>query len=102
MDNPGEKRRAAAAGSSGSSIVVVVALFALRFWKLSGKESYASISSIQETEGKPVEVVAAARRGISSRGRPSRGRSRAHFQYPVDLDELDRGRRAWRRRKGTG
>jgi membrane fusion protein (multidrug efflux system) len=42
-------------------IVVVVTLFALRFWQLGRKEILASIRSVQESEGKPVEVVLVAR-----------------------------------------
>ncbi len=42
-------------------IVVVVAAFALRFWFLGKRETLASIRSVQETEGKPVEVAAVAR-----------------------------------------
>ncbi len=41
-------------------IIIVIAIFAIRFWQLGRKESYASIRSVQESEGKPVEVVAAA------------------------------------------
>lgn len=40
-------------------IIVVIAVFAIRFWQLGRKESFASIRSVQESEGKPVEVVAA-------------------------------------------
>lgn len=40
-------------------IIAVIAIFAFRFWQLGQKESYASIRSVQESEGKPVEVAAA-------------------------------------------
>lgn len=41
-------------------IIAVVAVFAIRFWQLGRKESYASIRSVQESEGKPVEVAVGA------------------------------------------
>jgi membrane fusion protein (multidrug efflux system) len=40
-------------------VVVAAAVFAVRFWQLGQKETLASIRSVQESEGKPVEVVAA-------------------------------------------
>jgi RND family efflux transporter MFP subunit len=40
-------------------IIAIVAVFAIRFWQRSRTESYASIRSVQESEGKPVEVVTA-------------------------------------------
>jgi RND family efflux transporter MFP subunit len=40
-------------------IIAVVAIFAFRFWQLGRKEGYASIRSVQESEGKPVEVASA-------------------------------------------
>jgi len=62
--------------------VVVAALFALRFWQLSGKESLASIGSIQETEGKPVEVFTAEKGDIES-WTTLAGTVEGAFQYPV-------------------
>ena len=40
-------------------IIAVVAVFAIRFRQLGRKESFASIRSVQDSEGKPVEVAAA-------------------------------------------
>jgi RND family efflux transporter MFP subunit len=40
-------------------IIAVVAIFAIRFRQVSRTESFASIRSVQESEGKPVEVVTA-------------------------------------------
>jgi|WetSurMetagenome_2_1015567.scaffolds.fasta_scaffold16589_3 membrane fusion protein, multidrug efflux system len=61
---------------------VVVASFAFRFWRVSVKESYASISSIQETEGKPVEVVKASKGDLETWTSLS-GTVEGSFQYPV-------------------
>ena len=64
------------------SIAVVAVLFALRFWQLRGRESYASIGSIQEAEGKPIEVVAAATGDLES-WTTLAGTVEGTFQYPV-------------------
>jgi RND family efflux transporter MFP subunit len=64
------------------SVGLVVALFAFRFWKVSSKESYASISSIQEAEGKPVEVTNASKGNLESWTSLS-GTVEGSFQYPV-------------------
>jgi len=64
------------------SVGLVVALFAFRFWRVSAKESYASISAIQETEGKPVEVTTASRGNLETWTSLS-GTVEGSFQYPV-------------------
>jgi len=64
------------------SIGIVVALFAFRFWKVSSKESYASIGSIQETEGKPVEITKASRGDLET-WTSLAGTVEGSFQYPV-------------------
>jgi RND family efflux transporter MFP subunit len=64
------------------AIAVAVALFALRFWKVSSRESYASISTIQETEGKPVEVAVASSGDLES-WTTLAGTVEGSFQYPV-------------------
>jgi len=82
MGNPGETKRSRGRIILWISIAVVAVLFALRFWQVSGKESYASISSIQETEGKPVEIVAAAAGDLES-WTTLAGTVEGAFQYPV-------------------
>jgi membrane fusion protein (multidrug efflux system) len=82
MDNPVEKRKSRGRRILWIALVVVAALFALRFWKLSGKESHASISSIQETEGKPVEAVVVSKGDIES-WTTLAGTVEGYFQYPV-------------------
>ena len=62
--------------------IVVIALFALRFWRISSKESFASISSIQESEGKPVEVTRASR-GDLEVWTSLAGTVEGSFQYAV-------------------
>jgi RND family efflux transporter MFP subunit len=64
------------------SLAVVALLFALRFWQVSGKATVASISSVQETEGKPVEVVAAVVGDLES-WTTLAGTVEGAFQYPV-------------------
>ena len=82
MDSPVKKRNSRNRRILWIVIVVVVAIFALRFWKLSGKESYASISTIQETEGKPVEVTPVSKGNIES-WTTLAGTVEGQFQYPV-------------------
>jgi membrane fusion protein (multidrug efflux system) len=82
MGNTGESRRSRGRMILWISIVAVAVLFALRFWQVSGKESFASISSIQETEGKPVEVVTAAAGDLES-WTTLAGTVEGAFQYPV-------------------
>ena len=82
MDSPVEKRRSRGRRILWIVIVAAAALFALRFWKLSGKETYASISSIQETEGKPVEAVAVSKGNIES-WTTLAGTVEGYFQYPI-------------------
>lgn len=62
--------------------IVVIALFALRFWRISSKESFASISSIQESEGKPVEVTRASQ-GDLEVWTSLAGTVEGSFQYAV-------------------
>jgi len=64
------------------SVGLVVALFAFRFWRVSAKESYASISSIQEAEGKPVEVTKASKGNLET-WTSLAGTIEGSFQYPV-------------------
>jgi len=82
MDNPADVKKNRGRRILWIAIIVVSALFALRFWKLSGKESYASISSIQETEGKPVEAVAVSKGNIES-WTTLAGTVEGYFQYPI-------------------
>jgi len=63
-------------------IIAVIAVFAVRFWQLSRKESYASIRSVQENEGKPVEV-AAAELGDLEVWITLAGTVEGSFQYPI-------------------
>jgi len=82
MDSPVEKKKSRGRRILWIALVVVAALFALRFWRLSGKESYASISSIQETEGKPVEATVVTKGNIES-WTTLAGTVEGYFQYPV-------------------
>ncbi|UCF04490.1 MAG: efflux RND transporter periplasmic adaptor subunit [bacterium] len=63
-------------------VAVVVAVFAVRFWRLSQREIFASIRSVQESEGKPVEVIAAAI-GDLELWTTLAGTVEGSFQYPV-------------------
>jgi membrane fusion protein (multidrug efflux system) len=63
-------------------IVVVVAAFALRFWFLGQRETLASIRSVQESEGKPVEVRKALR-GDLEVWTTLAGTVEGCFQYPA-------------------
>jgi len=63
-------------------VALVVAVFAFRFWRVSSKESFASISSIQESEGKPIEVTRASR-GDLEVWTSLAGTVEGSFQYPV-------------------
>ncbi len=58
------------------------ALFAFRFWRVSSRESFASISSIQESQGKPIEVTRASR-GDLEVWTSLAGTVEGSFQYPV-------------------
>ncbi|MDD4856581.1 MAG: efflux RND transporter periplasmic adaptor subunit [Candidatus Krumholzibacteria bacterium] len=82
MDNPAEKKKRHGRRILWIVIIVVVALFALRFWKLGQKESYASISSIQKTEGIPVEIAVAVMGNLES-WTTLAGTIEGSFQYPV-------------------
>jgi membrane fusion protein (multidrug efflux system) len=63
-------------------VIVVVAAFALRFWFLGQKETLASIRSVQESEGKPVEVRKVAR-GDLEVWTTIAGTVEGCFQYPA-------------------
>jgi RND family efflux transporter MFP subunit len=78
----GEKRRGRGRMILWIVIAAVAALFALRFWQVSTKESFASISSIQEAQGIPVEVVVAAS-GDLALWTTLVGTVEGSFQYPV-------------------
>lgn len=82
MDSPVDRKKSRNRRILWFVIVVIAALFALRFWMLSGKESYASISAIQETEGKPVEVVGVSKGNIES-WTTLAGTVEGKFQYPI-------------------
>ena len=82
MSNPGGKKSGRGRMIFWIAVAVVVALFALRFWRVSSKESYASISAIQETDGKPVEVTTATRGNLETWTSLS-GTVEGSFQYPV-------------------
>jgi membrane fusion protein (multidrug efflux system) len=82
MSNPGGKMKGRGRMILWIGVGLVVALFAFRFWRVSAKESYASISSIQETEGKPVEVTKASRGDLETWTSLS-GTVEGSFQYPV-------------------
>ncbi len=82
MDNRGEKRKGRGRMILWISIAAVAVLFVLRFWQLSGKETYASISSIQEVEGKPVEIITAATGNLES-WTILAGTVEGSLQYPV-------------------
>ncbi|MCK4235840.1 MAG: efflux RND transporter periplasmic adaptor subunit [Candidatus Krumholzibacteria bacterium] len=59
MNTTGRKKKGKGVRILTVVIVAVVALFAIRFWQVSRKETFASIRSVQEAEGKPVEVAEA-------------------------------------------
>ena len=82
MSNPGGKMKGRGRMILWIVAAVVVALFAFRFWRVSVKESYASISAIQETEGKPVEVTKASKGDLETWTSLS-GTIEGSFQYPV-------------------
>jgi membrane fusion protein (multidrug efflux system) len=82
MDTGGGKRAIRGRTILVLVIVVVAAVFALRFWMLSGKKSYASIAAIQEAEGIPVEVAAAAVGNIEL-WTTLAGTVEGSFQYPI-------------------
>ena len=63
-------------------IAVVVAAFALRFWFLEQRETLASIRSVQESEGKPIEVVSVDR-GDLEVWTTLAGTVEGCFQYPA-------------------
>ena len=63
-------------------VVIIVSAFALRFWLLGQRETLASIRSVQESEGKPVEVVAVAR-GDLEVWTTLAGTVEGCFQYPA-------------------
>jgi len=63
-------------------VVIVVAAFALRFWLLGQRETLASIRSVQESEGKPVEVVTVSR-GDLEVWTTLAGTVEGCFQYPA-------------------
>ncbi len=63
-------------------VVIVIVLFALRFWQLGKKEDVASIRSVQESEGKPAEVVPAELGDIET-WTALAGTVEGCFQYPV-------------------
>ena len=64
------------------TVIVVVAAFALRFWFMGQRETLASIRSVQESEGKPVEVVTVAR-GDLEVWTTLAGTVEGCFQYPA-------------------
>lgn len=82
MSNPGVKKSSRGRMILWIAAVVVVALFAYRFWRVSSKESFASIGSIQESEGKPVEVTTASR-GDLEMWTSLAGTVEGSFQYAV-------------------
>ncbi len=59
MNEPTGKKRGRVGRIVWVAVAVVIVLFALRFWQLGKKEPVPSIRSIQESEGKPVEVALA-------------------------------------------
>lgn len=63
-------------------VVVVVALFAIRLSQVSRKETYASIRSVQEAEGKPVEVATVVT-GDLEVWTTLAGTVEGSFQYPI-------------------
>ncbi len=63
-------------------IGIIVALFALRFYQLGSRRSYASIAKIQEVEGKPVELVL-ARKGDLEVWTTLAGTVEGSVQYPI-------------------
>jgi membrane fusion protein (multidrug efflux system) len=63
-------------------VAVVVAVFAIRFWRLSQRETFASIRSVQASDGKPVEIVTAALGDIEV-WTTLAGTVEGSFQYPV-------------------
>lgn len=82
MDNASSTKKVRGRRIVWIVVAVVAGLFALRFWQLSGKESLASIGSIQETEGKPVEVFTAEKGDIES-WTTLAGTVEGAFQYPI-------------------
>ena len=63
-------------------LIVVVVAFALRFWFMGQRETLASIRSVQESEGKPVEVVPVTR-GDLEVWTTLAGTVEGCFQYPA-------------------
>jgi membrane fusion protein (multidrug efflux system) len=63
-------------------VAVVAVLFAIRFMQLSRKETFASIRSVQEEQGKPVEVYQAATGDIEV-WTTLAGTVEGSFQYPI-------------------
>jgi membrane fusion protein (multidrug efflux system) len=82
MSNPGGKTKGRGRMILWIAIAVVVALFAYRFWRVSTKESYASIAAIQQTQGIPVEVTRASKGNLETWTSLS-GTVEGTFQYPV-------------------
>jgi RND family efflux transporter MFP subunit len=82
MAHTGEKKRGRGGRIAWIAAAVIVALFALRFWQKSGRESYASIAAIQEEEGKPVETATAAAGDLES-WTTLAGTVEGSLQYPV-------------------
>ncbi len=61
MESQGKRKRGGRAGTVGIVVIIIVAvLFAYRFSRVLRRETFAGIRAVQETEGKPVEVVTAA------------------------------------------
>jgi membrane fusion protein (multidrug efflux system) len=82
MNIPTGKKRGRRGRIIWIAVAVIIAIFALRFWQLGKKETVASIRSVQEAEGKPVEVIT-AKRGDIEVWTTLAGTVEGCFQYPV-------------------
>jgi RND family efflux transporter MFP subunit len=63
-------------------IIAVAAVFVFRFLQVRGKEAVSSIGSVQQAEGKPVEVVKAAAGDLETWTNLA-GTVEGSFQYPI-------------------
>ena len=82
MNVPTGKKRGRLGRIVWFAVAVVIVLFALRFWQLGKKEPVASIRSVQESKGKPVEV-APAKLGDIEIWTTLAGTVEGCFQYPI-------------------
>lgn len=82
MEQSNAKKRGRGRLAIWIGIGVLAAIFVLRFIQIGGKESYASITEIQQREGKPVEIVIAQKGDLES-WTTLAGTVEGSTQYPV-------------------